>query len=93
MRGSRRKEWMENQDNFIPADLSEFDPDIDNDVCIGKTPSIEFITDAWTSDSDFMQKLDESILSYSEEITNGDKDIAELYGHIGMSGALGACAR
>ena len=83
------REWMENQDNFIPADLSEFDPDIDNDVCIGKTPSIEFITDAWTSDSDFMQKLDESILSYSEEITNGNKDIAELYGHIGVSGALG----
>ena len=83
------REWMENQDNFIPADLNEFDPDISNDVCIRKTPSLEFTTDGWTSDLDFMQKLDESILSYSEEIDNGSKNIAELYGHIGMSGALG----
>lgn len=83
------REWMENQDNFIPSDLSEFDTDISNDTCIRKTPSLEFTTDGWVSDLDFMQKLDESILSYSQEITNGGKDIAELYGHIGMSGALG----
>ncbi len=87
------REWMENQDNFIPADLSEFDPDIENDVCINKTPSLEFTTDGWVDDLDFMQKLDESILSYSEEITNGGKDIAELYKHIGMSGALGGMRR
>jgi len=83
------REWMENRDNFIPADLSDFNPDIENDVCINITPPAQFNTDGWGGDLEFMQKLDASILSYSDVITNGGKNITELYGHIGMFGALG----
>lgn len=87
------RDWMNNLDNYmadgLPVGFSELDIDvIRNDACISRTPLIEFQLEAWQNDSELIQGLKKSVDSYSDSITNGGKNLSEIYGHIGMHGAL-----
>lgn len=81
-------DWMNNQAGLMPEDIDELDVNIQNDTCIKKTETMQFVIEEWTDDLGFMQKLNQSVDAYTKTITSPDKKLSEIYGHIGMYGAL-----